>query len=72
MQMISLVFFLFVAILFFLLWILQKTVKNGSLANRVSKWILLFASYLFVVYADWRFAAVLALLTLSNLALRKV
>ena len=64
MQMISFVFFGLVAMVFLLLVICNKLIKDASKSNRIANWILLIASYLFVIYADYRFAIVLAVLTI--------
>ena len=64
--MISFVLYAFVALVFGLLYIVGKFVKDPDKCNNISNWILLIASYIFVLYADWRFAAVLLLITLSS------
>ena len=64
MQMISLVFFGFVVLVLLVLALIGKIVKKDETCVSVSNWALLIASYIFCIYADWRFAAVLALMTL--------
>lgn len=63
MQMISFVFFAFAAVVFFALRLTNKLAKDDGQKVKVTKWILLAASYLFVAYADILFALVLAALT---------
>ena len=63
MQMISFVFFAFAAVVFAAMWLTNKLAKTDARKVSAGKWILLVASYLFVAYADIRFAAVLAALT---------
>lgn len=64
--MISLIFIAMVAFLFLTLYLVNKFVKKDSTAIAVSNWILIIASYMFVIYADWRFAAVLAFVSVST------
>ena len=64
MNMISLTFFAFVALLFFVLWTCTKFVKNDNLSIKLFKAVMLCASYVFVLYADVRFAAVLFAMSL--------
>ena len=59
MNMISLTFFAFTAVLFFVLWLCGKTVKSETAYIKLFKTVMLCASYLFVLYADVRFALVL-------------
>ena len=59
MNMISLTFFAFAAALFFVLWLCGKTVKSETAYTKLFKTVMLCASYLFVLYADVRFALVL-------------
>ena len=66
MQMISFVFFGFVAIIFLLLRSVNKFITDDKKAIKTSNVILLLASYVFIFYADWRFAAVLAGVTLTT------
>lgn len=66
MQMISFVLIGFVILIFCLLCACRKIVKDTEKNIAVSNWILLIASYIFVIYADYRFAIVLALITLSS------
>ncbi len=66
MSMISFVFFGLVAVVFVLLFLTNKIFKDDNRSIKISNIVLLVAGYLFVAYADWRFAAVLALLTLST------
>lgn len=66
MQMISFVLFGMVAIVFFLLYFVNKFISDAETSNNVANGILLVSSYVFVAYADWRFAAVLAVITVST------
>lgn len=66
MQMISFVLIAMVAIIFGVLFICNKNIKDERKYNEVSNWILLTASYVFVMYADLRFAFVLAAITVST------
>lgn len=66
MQMISFVLIGFVILIFCLLCICKKLIKDTEKNIAVSNWILLIASYLFVIYADYRFAIALALITISS------
>ena len=66
MSMISFGFFGLVAVVFVLLFLTNKIFKDDNRSIKISNIVLLVAGYLFVAYADWRFAAVLALLTLST------
>ncbi len=66
MSMISFIFFGLVAVVFILLITVNKIFKDDRKAIKVANAILLVASYAFVIYADWKFAAVLAVLTLST------
>ena len=64
MQMISFVLIGFVILIFCLLCTCQKIVKDTEKNIAVSNLILLIASYIFVIYADYRFAIVLGLITI--------
>lgn len=66
MQMISFVLIGFVILIFCLLCTCQKIVKDTEKNIAVSNLILLIASYIFVIYADYRFAIVLGLITISS------
>ena len=66
MSIISFVFFGFVAIVFALLFLLNKIIKDDRKAIKAANIVLLIASYCFVFYADWRFAAVLAVISLTT------
>ena len=66
MSMISFIFFGLVAIVFILLMLTNILIKDDRKAINVANIILLIASYVFMLYADWRFAAVLAILTLTT------
>ena len=66
MSMISFVFFGFVAAVFVLLLFSDKIIKDEQTSVKASNLILLISSYLFMFYADWRFAIVLAVLSLST------
>lgn len=61
--MISFVFFGMVGITFLSLYLVDKFIPDDRINNSISNWILLISSYLFVLYADYRFAAVLAITT---------
>lgn len=66
MSMISFVFFGLVALVFILLLFNNKIIKDDNKSVKISNVVLLAASYCFVLYADWRFAAVLAIITLTT------
>ena len=66
MQMISFLFFGFVAVVFILLLLVNRVIRAENKAIKTANSILLAASYILVLYADWRFAVVLALLTVST------
>ena len=66
MQMISFVFFGLVAITFVCLLLVNRVCSNDSRAVVISNTVLLVSSYAFVGYADWRFAVILALMTLTT------
>lgn len=66
MQIISFSFLAFLLFVFGLLYFVGRWVKDDKKSNSISNWILLTASYIFVLYADYRFAAVLLLITLST------
>ncbi|MBE6887606.1 MAG: MBOAT family protein [Ruminococcaceae bacterium] len=63
MNMISLTFFAFTAVVFCALWLCGRFVKNENTSIKLSKAVLLVSSYIFVLYADVRFAAVLAVMS---------
>ena len=64
MQIISLVFILFMAITYGVMYFCNRYIADSQRKTQVNKWILLVAGYLFVGYADYRFALVLAALTI--------
>lgn len=66
MQMISFVLLGLVFVVFSLLYLLPKIVKNSEKERVISNIILLIASYIFVIYADYRFAIILLCITLST------
>ena len=66
MSMISFVFFGFVAAVFILLLFADRIIKDEQTSVKASNLILLISSYLFMFYANWRFAIVLAVLSLST------
>lgn len=66
MQMISFVCFGLTAVVFGLLRACNRFVKDCGKRISLSNWMLLIASYVFVAYADWRFAIVLFALTFST------
>lgn len=66
MQIISFVFFAFLGIVFFLQYLINKFIKDSTVSIRMTNVLLLCASYIFVLYADWRFAAVLFAITLTT------
>ena len=66
MQMISFVLIGFVILIFCLLCVSKKLISDIEKNIAVSNWILLIASYVFVIYADYRFAIVLGLITISS------
>ncbi len=63
MDIVSAPFFVFFAAVFLILYVCARFVKSDDKRTEIIKWILLVASYIFVSYADWRFA--LILLTIS-------
>lgn len=66
MSMISFAFFGLAAAVFGLLILINRIIKDDARAARAANLVLLAASYGFVLYADWRFAAVLAGITLTT------
>lgn len=66
MQMISFVLIGFVILIFCLLCVSKKLISDIEKNIAVSNWILLIASYVFVICADYRFAIVLGLITISS------
>ena len=66
MQIISFAFFGLVAVTYLCLYIIGKAVKDDKRCITASNIILLASSYVFLTYVDYRFAAVLLLLTLST------
>ena len=64
MQIVSLTFFAFIAVLFFTFLLCSKLFKKEDTNIKAYKYIMLCASYLFVLYADIRFAAVLFAMSL--------
>ena len=64
MQIVSFIFFGMVALLFGLLYLCGRLVRDPQKSNRIANGLLLIASYLFVLYGDWRFALVLFAVTL--------
>lgn len=63
MQIVSFVFFGFVAAVFLMLLLINRIFKDDSKAALISNIVLLVASYAFITYADWRFAAVILAIT---------
>ena len=59
MQITSFILFTLVAFVFFIIYICNRLISNDVKCIFATKWILLIASYIFVVYADIRFAIVL-------------
>ncbi len=66
MQIVSFIFFGLVAVVFFLLYLINKLIRNDKKSNLAANYVLLLSSYLFVWFADWRFCAVLFAITLST------
>lgn len=66
MSMMSFVFFGFVAILYLILYLIDRNVGNIEKNIRISNVVILIASYIFVVYADIRFALFLAIISFST------
>lgn len=66
MSMISFIFFGFVGGVFFLLYFINKIIKNPEKSNSITNYILLAASYLFIISANWEFAVILALISVST------
>ena len=71
MNMISLTFFAFVAVLFSTLVLCRKIVTDDAKYIALYRYVLLFASYAFVLYADVRFALVLSVEEIKE-ALKKI
>lgn len=63
MSMISFVFLGLVFVAFLLMILINQTVKSEYGATKISNIVLLIVSYIFLIYVDWRFAAILALVT---------
>ncbi len=66
MQMISFVFLGLVFVVFALIYIFDKIIKDTSKSRIISNWILLISSYVFTAFADYRFAIVLLVLTITT------
>ena len=66
MQFFSIPFFLLVAVIFVAIKIIGCVIKSEKVRIVTSNIILLFASYIFIIYADYRFAIALLLLTIST------
>ena len=66
MQFFSIPFFLLVTVVFIAIRIIKKAIKNEKIRILISNVILLVCSYIFVIYADYRFAIALLLLTIST------
>ncbi len=66
MQFFSIPFFILVAVAFATIKAVLMFVKNERIRIILSNSILLLVSYVFIIYADYRFAIAIALLTLST------
>ena len=66
MQITSFVCFGLLALVFVILFLLNKFLHIETKAISASNWVLLCASFIFVAWADYRFAIILALLCLST------
>lgn len=66
MSMMSVLFLGLTTVVFIILSLSNKIVKDENKSINIANLVLLSSSYLFVIYADWRFAVVLAILTLST------
>lgn len=66
MSIISLILYFLVFLIFILLLLVKKIIKNKKKSLLLSNIILLVASYLFIIYVDYRFAIILMLLTIST------
>lgn len=66
MQITSFVFFGLFAIVFFVVYILNRIIKSENKVIVATNLVLLIASYIFVAYADYKFAIVLAGLTITT------
>lgn len=66
MQFFSIPFFLLVAVIFVAIKIIENVIKNKKIRILTSNLILLVSSYIFIIYADYRFAIALFLLTVST------
>lgn len=66
MQIVSFAFLAFLLLTFTLLYFVGRFVREDGKCNNISNSILLVASYMFVLWADYRFATVLMLITVST------
>lgn len=66
MQITSFVFFGLFALVYMILFLLNRFLRVDSKAVSASNWVLLCASLIFVAWADYRFAIILAALCLST------
>ena len=64
--MISFLFMILVAVTYLLLMLTDRLIKEDKTAVRISNLILLASSYIFAGMSDYRFAAILFLLSLST------
>ena len=66
MTIASFVCFGLVAGVFAVLYLLNRLLKDEKKTVAASNWVILAASYIFIAYADYRFALILAFLSLST------
>lgn len=66
MQITSFQLFALIAIIFSIIYICNHSVADKTKCVRITKWTLLIGSYIFVIYADIRFALTLFILTCST------
>lgn len=66
MQITSFIFGGFVALVIMLHIIICHCFKNDKKAVEISNWVLLISSYIFIIWADYRFAVIYLLLSIST------
>ena len=66
MQIISFAFFGLAALVFCILFVVNRFIHPDKKAILISNWVLLIASFAFIAWADYRFALILAALCLST------
>ena len=66
MSITTFIFYGLVIIVFLLLYVVNKCVKNPKNSIKISNIVLLLSSYVFITYADYRFTIILILLSIST------